>query len=254
MLKFVVGLTDVVDYEGFIYNDSNNVGDPGIYYNIRKASTEIEKASLEWKIDTSIDAAKNSIMLWEKTIRIPHLCMIGIHAHEYKYYPEFKQYDLSVSFINLLPIASTLIQTFTDDDYANCNGDPDFGDLCIYMSEHISGVDIHNSDIVSAFNEGDISKLTDASNRGSVLPKYSANFPLRGNSKPQSWIKRPDFAKFVKDNKDVIESKGYDINSSRITNYGPIVIGKLMTAPTDAYDYLNKYPRICRTSFIQTTE
>jgi hypothetical protein len=253
MLKFVVGLTDVIDYEGFIYNESNDTTDTGAYYNIRRASTEIEKASMEWEINTNISAARNSILLWEKTIRIPHLCMIGIHAHEYKFYPEFKQYDFSISFINLLPINPDLITTFTDDDYSHCNGDPEFGDLCIRMVENVNDPDMFDSDIISAFTANDISKLADASNRGSVLPKYSVNFPLRGNAKSQSWIKRPDFAKFVNDNKDVIESKGYDINSNRISNYGPITIGKLLTGPDETYSNLTKYPRICRTSFMQTT-
>jgi len=253
MLKFVVGLTDVVDYEGFVYNESNK-DDPGVYYNIRKASVEIEKAKLEWKIYTDIDAAKNSIMLWEKIIRIPHLCMIGSHSQEYKFYPEFKEYNFSISYVNLLPMGLEYVKKFTDDDYDKCNGEPDFGDLCIHMCEDINGLPQHDSNIIGAFSANDINLLPDASIRGDVLPRYFINFPLRGNSKPNRWIKQANFAEFVDNNKETIISKGYDISSNRIENYGPITIGKLLNDPNETYDFLTKYPRICRTSFVQTEE
>jgi hypothetical protein len=254
MLKFVVGLTDVADYEGFIYNESTTNNDPGVYYNIRKASVEIEKATLEWKINTDIDAAKNSVMLWEKIIRIPHLCMIGFHTHPYKFYPEFNEYNFSISFVNLLPVNLDFIKKFTNSDYNKCNGEPDFGDLCINMFENINGLVAHDANIIGAFSANDISVLPDASVKGDVLPRYFANFPLRGNSKPQRWINQANFAKFIDDNKEIIVSKGYDISSPRIENYGPITVGKLLTEPTEAYESLSKYPRICRTSFVQTEE
>lgn len=254
MLKFVVGLTDLVDYDGFIYNDSLSEDDAGVYYNIRKASTEIEKATIEWKINTDIGAAKNSIVLWEKIIRIPHLCMVGFHKSPYKFYPDYKEYYFSISFVNLLPISDELVNYLTDDDYLLCNGEPKFGDLCINMFEEINHLFPHDANIVGAFHRNNINLLPDATVRGAVLPRYSANFMLNSNSKPSRWIDRPEFSKFIEDNKEIIEEKGYDIKSNRIENYGPIAIGKLITDPTDAYNSLSAYQRICRTSFVQTEE
>lgn len=253
MLKFVVGLTDVVDYEGFIYDDQIEDVD-GVNYNIRKPSTDIEKATIEWRIKTDLDAIKNVIPLWEKVIRIPHLCMVGFNASPHRFYPEFKEYNLSVSYINLLPVSSDLIKKFTDNDYENCNGEANFGDLCIYMHENIVSPDPHNSNIAGAFFKRDISVLTDASIRGSVLPKFFAQFPLRGNEQPHNWIKDQVFVNFIAENQDAIKEKGYDINSKRITNYGPITIGELLCDPTETYDKLTNYPRICRTSFVQTED
>lgn len=254
MLKFVVGLTDVVDYDGFIYNESTGEDDTSVYYNIRKASVEIEKATLEWKIDTNIEALKNSVILWEKIIRIPHLCMISVNKRPFKFYPEYNEYYFSISFVNLLPISNDFIKTFTDNDYLLCKSEPEFGDLCIHMFENIDHPTPHDANIVGAFSRNNIDILPNANTRGATLPKYSVNFTLNSNSRPSRWIDRLEFAKFVEDNKAIIEEKGYDINSNRIENYGPITVGKLLNDPTEAYELLAKYPRICRTSFVQTEE
>lgn len=253
MLKFVVGLTDIVDYDGFIYDNLSDVSD-SVNYNIRRPTTDIEKATIEWQIDTSMDAIQNIIPLWEKIIRVPHLCMIRIKETPYNLYPEFTEYSLSVSYINLLPVSKDLIKKFTDNDYEHCNGEAEFGDLCIYMYENIISTNPYGSNITNAYNEKDISILANASTRGEVLPKFFVQFPLRGNAITHDWNRDNEFVKFVNDNREAIEDKGYNINSKRITNYGPITVGKLLTDPNEAYENLTKYPRICRTSFVQTEE
>jgi hypothetical protein len=153
-----------------------------------------------------------------------------------------------------LPIASDLIKQFSDNDYDRCNGEAQFGDLCIYMHENIIATNPHNSNIGGAFFEKDISVLADASVRGSVLPKFFAQFPLRGNEQPHNWLKDQEFVNFITEHKDAITEKGYDINSKRITNYGPITVGKLLSDPNETYSNLTKYSRICRTSFVQTED
>jgi len=253
MLKFVIGLTDKIDYDGFIYDDRENNID-SVNYNIRKPTTNIEQAIIEWQIDTSMNAIQNIIPLWEKIIRVPHLCMIRIKETPYNLYPEFTEYSLSVSYINLLPVSKDLIKKFTDNDYEHCNGEAEFGDLCIYMYENMPSTNPHRSNIVNVYHEKDISILANASTRGEVLPKFFVDFPLRGNAAPHDWSRDTEFVKFVNDNREAIEDKGYNISSKRITNYGPITVGKLLTDPNEAYENLTKYPRICRTSFVQTEE
>jgi hypothetical protein len=253
MLKFVVGLTDKIDYDGFIYDDREDNID-SVNYNIRKPTTDIEQATIEWCVNTELDAIKNVIPLWEKIIRSPHLCMIRINSNPFQFYPEFKEYNLAVSYMNLIPIASDLIKQFSDNDYDHCNGEAQFGDLCIQMHESMIYDALYNSNIVDAYYNNNISILADASDRGSILPKFFVQFLLRGNSRPHNWLNDPEFVNFITQNQDAIREKGYNINSKRITNYGPITVGKLLTDPNEAYENLTKYPRICRTSFVQTEE
>jgi hypothetical protein len=253
MLKFVVGLTDMVDYDGFIYDDQENNTD-SVNYNIRKPATDVEQATIEWRINVELDAIKNVIPVWEKVIRAPHLCMIRINSNPVRYYPEFKEYILFVSYINLIPMASDLIKQFSDNDYDQCNGEVQFGDLCIQMHENMMYDDLHKSNIDDAYFQKDISILANADVRGSVVPKFFAQFLLRGDARPHSWLKDQDFINFITAHQDAIKEKGYNINSKRITNYGSIAVGKLLTDPNEAYENLTNYPRICRTSFVQTED
>ena len=62
-INFVIGLTDVEDYDGFVYGN-DEFRDPNVNrvnYNIKKASTDIEKTSLTWTLYTTLDFTKNII-------------------------------------------------------------------------------------------------------------------------------------------------------------------------------------------------
>lgn len=247
MLKFVVGLTDNIDYDGFIY-DKNFKSDVSVLYNIQKPTTEIEKATLEWEIDTSIDAVINALTMWEQLIRIPHLCMINVGQHTFEMMPSFKECYLDIGFLNLIPFKSDIIKHLTDSDYSKLTADTFFGDLCIHLHDNSH---IANSTILTAYHSNDISLLSDATVRSSVFPKFYSNFNLRGNKPIMDRRYDKSFINWIEEHKDVIISKGYDINSNRILNYGHLVIGKLLTDFNTTYENLIAYPRICRTSFVK---
>lgn len=249
---FSVGLTDVVDYEGFIYDVHPDVSDGLASYNIQRASTSIEKDSLKWKLNTDLPATRHAVTIWENIIRRPHLNMISIHAENAGFMQDYKSYNLSIGYVNLIPVNPALISEFQPDDYAALTEDLEFGGL--YLSElhtYVSrGIEWEHS-LAKAYSENDLTNLQTNDTNPIVLPMFQANFQLRQYSfRPTSGLSAR-FNKWAEDNKEVLTAKGYPPGSTAC-KVGSIPLGKLIGDPWEEYQKLQLYPRVCRTSITKT--
>ena len=109
-LYFTVGLTDNIDYDGFVHTPKDDTTADYVNYNIQRASTDIEKDSISWKLNTKIPVTLNVIAMWEAIIRRPHLNMISIVTNPSELLQNYNSYTLNVEYINLLPINSELVR------------------------------------------------------------------------------------------------------------------------------------------------
>ena len=255
-INFVIGLTDVEDYDGFVY-ENNEVRNPDVIragYNIKKASTDIEKASITWSLDTNLDVTKNMIKVWEHIIRRPHLNMIGIIRTKNMLAPEYDHYDLNVSFINLIPMLSDYKILLTPDDFKNVFEANEFGDMILDLN-HINNESSieHQTTLQYAFYN-DTTDLLKEHTYPYVLPIFNFDFnithrPIDSTTRTHSY----HLLKWVNENKDALAVKGYTLGDP-YCNIGRLCIGKLVGDPWEEYQKLQKYSRICRTSIVTVEE
>jgi hypothetical protein len=255
-MNFVIGLTDVEDYDGFVYEnkESQDSDDIKISYNIKKASTDIEKDSIIWSLDTTLAVTKNMIKVWEHTIRRPHLNMIRIITTKNMLVPDYDHYDFGVSVINLIPMLPDYKILLTADDFSNVIETSEFGDmvLALHQIHNESGIAYQNT-LEYAFHY-DTTDLLKEYNYPYVLPTFGFDFkiiprPLNSKGHKHSY----DFIDWVNENKDALAAKGYTLDDP-YCNIGVIRIGKLIGDPWEEYQKLQKYSRICRTSIVTVEE
>lgn len=254
-MNFVIGLTDVEDYDGFIYDvlpvDSNI---DRASYNIQRADTSIEKDYIAWDLDLTLDATKNIIKLWEHIIRRPHLTMVHLSAIKNNMAPTYSNYNVNVNFMNLIPVIPSYASTLTNNDYEKFTKVDNFGDMyldvfAIYHHENIKW----QTTLEYAY----IHKSVDTLSRYeplNLLPGFVFDFELKTSYFSKPVIGRDlDFVEWVNENKDALAEKGYTLDDPHC-NIGRLCIGKLVGDPWEEYQKLQKYSRICRTSIVTVEE
>lgn len=251
-LHFAIGLTDVVDYDGFVYDRYPELPSNLTSYNIQQASTDIEKASIQWKLNTDIPATLNVIKVWETVIRRPHLNMISIHAENQPFMKDYKSYNLSIDYINLIPINPALISEFHSADYNALTEDLEFGDLCLneFHTYLMRGIEWEES-LSKAYQDNDLTHLKTNDIAPIILPRFQANFQLRQHSFRPVAGSSAGFIKWAEDNREELTAKGYTPGSTTC-KVGSIVLGKLIGDPWEEYQKLQAYPMVCRTSITKT--
>lgn len=243
-LNFTIGLTDQIDYEGFVYSNDDSLTSK--VYNIQRPTMDIEKDSIKWKLNIDLPATLNIVAMWETIIRRPHLNMINIQKIPTELLQNYDSYVLNIDYINLIPINPALTQTLCPQDYNALTEDLDFGDLYLNEFNLYPGTDWSCS-LSSAYYSDDISKLQIRETSPVISTKFSANFHLRNYSVAPQSGNTPRFLKWVEDNKEQLIANGY-IPGTNSCKIGRLVIGKLIGDPWVEYQKLQTYPAICRTS------
>jgi len=253
-INFVIGLTDVEDYDGFVYDTFPNEDNiDRVSYNIQRADTSIEKDSIVWELDLTLDATKNIIKVWEHIIRRPHLAMIHRVATKNVLAPTYTNYNLNIHFTNLIPILSDYKLTPTNSDYEKFTQKNNFGDMYLDVFSLYQASNIHwQTTLEYAYAHNLIDKL-DVHNPLNILPGFMFNFELNPNQFNTTARRDPRFVEWINENKDALAEKGYTLDDPYCT-VGRLCIGKLIGDPWDEYQKLQKYSRICRTSIVKVEE
>lgn len=246
-LYFTVGLTDNIDYDGFVHTpEDDDTSADYVNYNIQRASTDIEKESISWKLNTNIPVTLNVIAMWEAIIRRPHLNMISIVTNPSELLQNYNSYTLNVEYINLLPINSELVRELQPEDYDVMTEEIEFGDL--YLNEFSMYQDIAWENSLSwAYRNNDLSKLKIRKRGPWAMPKLCAHFLLREYRFGTTNELASRFADWAEFNKEELIDKGY-IPGSDSCRIGSPKIGELVGDPWEEYQKLQTYPAICRTS------
>lgn len=255
-INFVVGLTDVEDYDGFIYGDvgSESPNRDKVVYNIKKASTDIEKASLSWSLDMTLDVTKNVIKVWEHIIRRPHLDMISMSVIKNAQAPEYNHYEFDVSFMHLIPMLSDYRVQLTHDDYKCIRENNEFGDMFLEILSLNQQSGIMYEDTLNYAYYHDTLDLLKEHTPPYIHPLFNFDFNMTPRVVNSPYRKHPyDFIGWVDKNKDSLAEKGYTLDMP-YCNVGLFCIGKLIGDPWEEYQKLQKYSRICRTSMVVVEE
>lgn len=246
MIKLQIGFTDVANLDNLVFDESlDDDNNESTRYNIFKQSTD-ELATIEWKLNIEIPAVKRLIETWEYIIRVPHLAMIQKKQTTNKLLPTHADIDYFIEFINLLPLKNDFYFLSEEDFEYLQSPNRNFGDLLIMspVGYEVAGFNYEESSEYAVTE-----KTLDYYNPAAlpvILPRFNVDFGLNPHQRKS---KRYDISvlKFIDDNKQVFEQNNYSIERFKQT-YGRLVVGTLINDPEDAYDIVNKYPYICRTS------
>lgn len=251
-INFVVGLTDANDYEGFIYDSlPKSESRDRTLYNIQRADTTIEKDSITWSLDLTLDATKNLIEVWKHIIQRPHLSMIDINASDNRVLKEHKDYTLYISFVNLIPNLPKYNIPLTADDYAKLTVHTNFGDIYLNTLSMNNAVgQPYNVTLQYAYDNKTTDTLADYVEMY-TLPHFMFDFALvnRPHNNISNKQSKSLFYDWASENKDALTEKGYPIDMPHC-NIGVLPVGKLIGDPWEEYQKLQKYNRVCRTSMV----
>lgn len=254
VFKLQIGLTDVEESENFVYDDIDTTLDrptiKRVRYNILKQSDEIEKATLEWKLNVDLPAVQSTIKYWEHTIRRPHLSMIQITSESNRFLPTHSNFEINIDFVNLLPL-SINPEDYTDEDFENTcyPHNRRFGDLELgyHAAYNVAGYSYEETSEYAIFN--DTLEYYNPEARPVAIPYFFIDFFL---SKPAIKASKLDSRtlKFINDHQEEFMNLGID-KDTFLKTYGRFTAGTLLTEPLEAYTNIKDYPRICRTSIVK---
>jgi hypothetical protein len=259
-VKFVIGLTDVLENDSFYpapYLADTYQGQASQYekvtYVLQNNNTSIEKASIEWVLDTSLPAVNNVLGIID-AIQQSILSATYIYAHKYtrEVLPGLFDSDYIIDMKSLVPIDGLVFPEYTDVDYDNVstNKPP------LYCTLELDGVATMLSNQVDetqmlayAMAYNDFSYLTPGPLIKYVYPTFRVNFR---HSNETILNKSMSFEQhtWMHDNKSILESKGYTEldNKNRL---GCLVIGQLVGSYQDAFLKSQQYTRICRVEIVK---
>lgn len=252
-INFVIGLTDVEDYDGFVYDTLPNEDNiDRVSYNIQRADTSIEKDSIVWELDLTLDATKNIIKVWEHIIRRPHLAMVRREASKNVLATNYNNYNLNIHFTNLIPILSDYKLTLTNSDYEKFTQMNHFGNMYLDVFTLYQANNSWQTTLEYAFVNKSVDKLN-VHDPLIVLPRFVFDFELKPTRFNTSARRDPYFVEWVNENKDALAEKGYTLDDP-YCNIGRLCMGTLIGDPWEEYQKIQKYSRICRTSIVTVEE
>lgn len=256
--KFVIGLTDLESdvfypahgvaesYDGPVEQFEKNV------YILQRNDTSIEKASIEWELDTTLPAVNN--LLNVLSIMKSKLYITQVYAHKYhQVLPGLYDTDFVVELKNLIPNVGLVLPEYTTVDYENIstNTIPTYCSLELDSSfSYMCANNIEEDETLfySMANENYDFLKTGPLSRF-VYPAFRINF--RTNS---SVVINKEMTVAQKEwmtaNKEMLESKGYYITDPK-SKIGALVIGQLIGSYDDAFNKAQQYNKICRVEIVE---
>lgn len=253
-VKFIVGLTNE-DSSCFYktynlppgYVQSLNFFD----YILLRNDTVVEKATIEWELDTTLPAVNNLINIISQIKLKPDVTNI-IYTRYQDYLPGYAESDFLIKMYNLIPNNDINFPEYTITDYENIttNSCPTYGSLTLdtILSQVAHGVEEHQT-LSYAMHNTDVSLLTSGPTKHVVFPALRINF--LSNSNPVAKKEMSMDQKFwMTENKEILESKGFYISDIR-NKIGRLVIGRLIGSYDDVFTKAQTYNKICRIEIVE---
>ena len=253
MAKLVLGLTDE-DSEYFIPNDKIVDTDERTIainsYNLYKDDTSIEKATIEWEfLDTPL--VSNILDQIDELNARPHLKIISI-VDTQGLAPTLIEKKIDLEFINLLPDFSKDYDTLSIEDFEGMvTSGHGFGciEYNIGKATEISGMNDINC-VMYAKETNDLSSLAPADDYNPVVtPAMTINFELVRPSKLTTTV-RDETIMWYNENKEALDKLGYTLDNPKIKT-GKIILARMTTPVNDAYNIIQAYSKVCRTTIIR---
>jgi hypothetical protein len=260
-VKFVIGLTDVTEHESFYptpdvvstYQGPADQFEKVAYYVLQNNNTSIEKASIEWILDTSLPAV-NSVLDIIDTVKQSLLNVTHIYAHKYtqEVLPSLFDTDFIVEMKNLVPVDGLVFPEYTDVDYDNVSTNRP----AVYCSLELDGIaamltsQITDVQTLSyAMSNSDLSYLPNGPIVKYVYPTFRINL-RHSNETVLNKSMSIEQRQWMNDNNSVLASKGYSELDSK-NKLGSLVIGQLVGSYQEAFSKSQQYTRICRVEIVR---
>lgn len=260
-VKFVIGLTDVTIHESFYptpdvvntYQGPADQFEKVAYYVLQNNNASIEKASIEWTLDTTLPAV-NTVLDIIDTVKISPLNVTHIYAHKYtqEVLPSLFDTDFIIEMKNLVPVDGLVFPEYTSVDYDNIstNKPPMYCSLeldgtCATLTSQVEDAQT----LAYAMFNNDLSYLVNGPMIKYVYPTFRVNFRHNGETVLNKSMSVQQ-TQWMRDNKDFLESKGYSESDNK-NKLGSLVIGQLVGSYQDAFAKAQQYTRICRVEIIR---
>jgi hypothetical protein len=259
--KLVIGLTDVenefflpnVRLQNYIFDNTDIIKTDT--YTLFGNLSSIEKASIEWILNTDLPAVNN--MLSSLDIIKSKLHITGIKTtHFTPPLPDLKNLIIYIEVANLIPNDSLVLQNYTMTDYENIyTGPQQFGSLELDSSASYTynGTDSLET-IYHAMEINSLTLLGDGPKERVVYPAFSISFYLDSTIKPinvpPNTSMSAEQVNWMNMHKAELESKGYYINDVK-NKIGGLQIGSLVGSVEDAFSKIQQYTKVCRFEIIE---
>lgn len=252
--KLVIGLTDETTELFFPDNTILSQPMPEILtsrdaYNLAENDASIEKATLEWELNTSLPAVNAVLATIAALKQRPYFSKIRLETRA-SVSADYQDIDVSFELLNIVPNLSVSYQPYTaQDNEAVITTLQSFGSLELEGAEgyRYQGLDIsqlmsfaHESNDLSLLHPGPVDRL--------AVPVFNFSFYL-GRTQPPSTQMSADQYKWMMDNQSALSAKGYEVDDPR-SKIGALPIGVLLGDPMEQYEKIKQFRKICRIDIV----
>jgi hypothetical protein len=252
--KLVIGLTD--ETTELFFPDSSILSQPmpevltsRDAYNLAENDVSVEKATLEWELNTSLPAVNALLETIVALKQRPYFSKIRLETRA-SVSADYQDIDVSFELLNMVPNLAVSYQPYTtQDNEAVITTLQSFGSLELEGTEgyRYQGIDISQI-MSSAYEADDLSLLYPGPVNRLVVPVFNFSFFL-GRTQPPSTQMSADQYKWMSDNQSALSAKGYEIDDPR-SKIGALPIGVLLGDPMEQYEKIKQFRKICRIDIV----
>lgn len=252
--KLVIGLTD--ETNELFFPNSTILSEPlpefltsRDAYNLAENDASIEKATLEWELDTRLPAVNAVLATITALKQRPYFSTIMVESRA-NVSADHQDIDVSFELINIVPNLAVSYQPYTtQDNEAVITTLQSFGSLEL---EGIAGYryqGIDDSQTMSfAYEANDLSYLRNGPVDRLAVPVFNFSFYLGRTQQPSTQM-AAEQQHWMTANQSALSAKGYEVDDPK-SKIGALPIGSLIGDPMEQYEKIKQFRKICRIDIV----
>ena len=260
--KLVIGLTDQLSDSIYskVYNHfivASPFGDVNLMtkdmkreaYNLLLSTDTVERATLEWELNTNLPAVVAVLDMIDAIKTRPHFAKVVMDTR--KVIDSYNDMFTMIEFLNVIPNRALPKVFYTEEDNnAVITTEQEFGTLELdsMLGYEYQGIQEHET-MTYAFNHRDLSMLRPGPVNRMVTARFVFSF-FTGNSAPPTTRMSIEQETWMKENQAELEELGYTIDDPT-AKVGALPVGRLLGDPQEQYDKMQQFNKVCRIDIVR---
>lgn len=218
-------------------------------YNLLLSPDTVERATLEWELNTSLPAVAAVLDIIDIVKTRPYFAKVVTDTRTVV--GTYKDMFTMIEFVNVIPNRAMPKIFYTEEDNnAVITTDQEFGTLELdsMLGYEYQGVQ-ENETLTYAFNNRDLTMLRPGPVNRMVTTRFVFSF-FTGYFAPPSTRISTEQEMWMRENQEKLEELGYTIDDPT-SKVGALPVGRLLGDPQEQYDKILNFNKVCRIDIVR---